>query len=170
VRRLPSVTSWPEQSATDLTHVRDVLVRYVRSRVRDEHAAQDIVQDVLLAAAEATSREGDLLPYVLGIARHKCWDWQRAAGRQRQLLVARTPDEASDEDGPEELALRHEQVALARALLSRLGDRDAELLRLRMSGCSAQETGDALGMSAGAVRIAQHRALNALRSLHGETR
>jgi len=39
------------------------------------------------------------------------------------------------------------------------------LLVLRvLTGLSAEETGAALGMSAGAVRVAQHRALARLRS------
>jgi RNA polymerase sigma-70 factor (ECF subfamily) len=41
-----------------------------------------------------------------------------------------------------------------------------ELLVLRvLTGLSAEETGAALGMSAGAVRVAQHRALARLRSI-----
>jgi RNA polymerase sigma-70 factor (ECF subfamily) len=34
-----------------------------------------------------------------------------------------------------------------------------------LSGMTAEETGDALGMSAGAVRVAQHRALARLRAI-----
>ena len=157
-------------SEADLRHIRDVLTRYVRVRVRDEHTAQDIVQDVLLAAAQSLSREGDLLAYVLGIARHKCWDWQRAAGRCQSILVAAPPDRACDADGPEDAVLRAEQVRLARELLTAVSERDAELLLLRMAGCSAEETGQVLGMSPVAVRVAQHRALSALRELRGETR
>jgi RNA polymerase sigma-70 factor (ECF subfamily) len=41
-----------------------------------------------------------------------------------------------------------------------------ELLVLRVAvGLSAEETGRAMGMSAGAVRVAQHRALARLRAL-----
>jgi RNA polymerase sigma-70 factor (ECF subfamily) len=40
------------------------------------------------------------------------------------------------------------------------------LLVLRvLTGLSAEETGAALGMSAGAVRVAQHRALASLRAI-----
>ena len=53
-----------------------------------------------------------------------------------------------------------------RALLAKLPRRQRELLVLRMvSGLSAEETGAALGLSAGAVRVAQHRALGKLRAL-----
>jgi RNA polymerase sigma-70 factor (ECF subfamily) len=40
--------------------------------------------------------------------------------------------------------------------------RDVLLLRVAV-GLTAEETGRALGMSAGAVRVTQHRALNRLR-------
>jgi RNA polymerase sigma-70 factor, ECF subfamily len=44
--------------------------------------------------------------------------------------------------------------------------RSAARLVLRvLSGLSAEETGNALGMSAGAVRVAQHRALARLRAI-----
>src|SRR5260370_584692 len=54
----------------------------------------------------------------------------------------------------------------ARALLRRLPVHQRELLVLRvLTGLSAEETGHALGMSPGAVRVAQHRALARLREI-----
>jgi DNA-directed RNA polymerase specialized sigma24 family protein len=48
-------------------------------------------------------------------------------------------------------------------LMDRLPDKLREILLLRVvSGMSAEETGRALGMSPGAVRVAQHRALATL--------
>ncbi|MGH3750328.1 MAG: sigma factor-like helix-turn-helix DNA-binding protein, partial [Micromonosporaceae bacterium] len=44
-----------------------------------------------------------------------------------------------------------------------------EIILMRVAvGLSAEEVGQILGMSAGAVRVTQHRALNRLRSLAGE--
>ncbi len=51
-------------------------------------------------------------------------------------------------------------------LLDQLPSHQRELLLLRVvAGLSAEETGSALGMSSGAVRVAQHRALARLRAL-----
>ena len=51
-------------------------------------------------------------------------------------------------------------------LLAQLPEHVRELLILRVvTGLSAEETGNVLGMSAGAVRVAQHRALARLRAL-----
>ena len=56
-----------------------------------------------------------------------------------------------------------------RGLLDRLPATQRELLILRVAvGLSAEETGNALGMSSGAVRVAQHRALARLRVLAAE--
>jgi RNA polymerase sigma-70 factor (ECF subfamily) len=56
-----------------------------------------------------------------------------------------------------------------RALLAQLPMLQHRLLVLRvLSGLSAEETGEALGMSAGAVRVAQHRALARLRAILAE--
>ena len=53
-----------------------------------------------------------------------------------------------------------------RLLLLRLQPAQRELLLLRVAaGMSAEETGRALGMTAGAVRVAQHRAMQKLRAL-----
>jgi RNA polymerase sigma-70 factor (ECF subfamily) len=51
------------------------------------------------------------------------------------------------------------------SLLDRLpSEKLREVLRLRViAGMSAEETGRALGMTPGAVRVAQHRALSTLR-------
>jgi RNA polymerase sigma-70 factor (ECF subfamily) len=54
----------------------------------------------------------------------------------------------------------------ARELLEHLPPNLRELLVLRVAvGLSAEDTGRVLGMSAGAVRVAQHRALSRLRVL-----
>ena len=56
--------------------------------------------------------------------------------------------------------MRASDADQARALLETLPDTLRELMVLRVAvGLSADETGRALGMTPGAVRVAQHRAL-----------
>ncbi len=51
-------------------------------------------------------------------------------------------------------------------LIKNLTPAQRELLLLRIAvGLTAEETGQMLGMSPGAVRVAQHRALSRLRAL-----
>jgi RNA polymerase sigma-70 factor (ECF subfamily) len=70
---------------------------------------------------------------------------------------------------PEERVVQAGDVQLAQALLDRLPESLRELLLLRVAvGLSAEETGRALGMTPGAVRVAQHRALARLRAYAAE--
>ena len=76
------------------------------------------------------------------------------------------PETADGGLGPEDHAVRSSEAATARRLLALLPPHQRELLLLRVAvGLSAEETGAALGMSSGAVRVAQHRALARLRVL-----
>jgi RNA polymerase sigma-70 factor, ECF subfamily len=103
--------------------------------------------------------------FVFGIAAHKVVDVQRAAARAA-VPTSDLPDTAASEPGPEEQAVRRSEAERARDLLNQLPESLRELITLRVTvGLSAEETGRALGMSAGAVRVAQHRALAKLRSL-----
>jgi RNA polymerase sigma-70 factor (ECF subfamily) len=149
----------------ELDAIRPWLARYVAARIGDSHEAEDVVQEVLLATAEAARSSAiDVTAFALGVARHKTADWWRATSRRRSITTATVPDSSDPAPGPAETAEAAETVAYVRSLLQVLSDREADLLLLRMSGCSAQEAGSALGMSSGAVRIAQHRALGKLRA------
>jgi len=76
------------------------------------------------------------------------------------------PDGPDDRPGPEETVVAYIEAERVRSLLARLPLHQRELLVLRvLTGLSAEETGRALGMSAGAVRVAQHRAIARLREM-----
>lgn len=103
--------------------------------------------------------------FVHGIASRKVVDVQRGVLRG-PMPVAEVPEAASDEPGPEGLAMLRGQAAHIVALLAELPASQREIIRLRVAvGLSTEETGAALGMSAGAVRVAQHRALARLRAM-----
>jgi RNA polymerase sigma-70 factor, ECF subfamily len=85
---------------------------------------------------------------------------------QSVFLAEELPETPDDALGPEERALLSSDAAWARELLACLPARQRELVLLRVAaGLTAEETGEVLGMSAGAVRVAQHRALSRLRAL-----
>jgi RNA polymerase sigma-70 factor (ECF subfamily) len=159
-----------------LADVRRLVHRYCRTRLGRmpgaEQAAEDAAQEVCIAVLSALPRFRDegrpFEAFVFGIAAHKVADAQRAAARQA-IPTDDLPDGPDLDDGPEETLLRAGEAERARALLERLPAHQRELLVLRIGvGLSAEETGLALGMSAGAVRVAQHRALARLRVLAGE--
>lgn len=102
---------------------------------------------------------------VFGIAARKVVDHHRATAR----AAYPTDDLPEHEDrapGPEELTLRGADADRARELLDQLPENLRHLLLLRVAaGLTAEETGQTLEMSPGAVRVAQHRALARLRNL-----
>ena len=157
-----------------LARLRPSVVRYCRARLGREDgsygSADDVAQEVCMAIVKALPRYVDtgtpFAAFVHGIAAHKVTDAQRAIYRDRSTATERMPDRADPAAGPEESLLAEERAATARALLDRLPPAHRELLLLRVvNGLSAEETGAALGMSPGAVRVAQHRALARLRAL-----
>jgi RNA polymerase sigma-70 factor, ECF subfamily len=132
------------------------------------YAADDVAQEVCIAVLSALPRYQDMgrpfVSFVFGIASHKVADAMRSAARQA-LPTADVPDGPDDRPGPEEAALACLEAERVRALLARLPAQQRELVALRvLFGLSAEETGRALGMSPGAVRVAQHRALARLRT------
>lgn len=156
-----------------LGHVRIVVHRYCRARLGrlpgSEQTADDVAQEVCLAVLTALPRYRDegrpFEAFVFGIAAHKVADAQRAAVRAA-VPTDELPEAADGGPGPEDHAVARSEALIARRLLDLLPEHQRELLLLRVAvGLSAEETGAALGMTSGAVRVAQHRALARLRLL-----
>lgn len=154
--------------------VHPLVVKYCRSRVapglRAVAGADDVAQEVCLAVVSAlpSYRHGSapFLGFVYGIAAHKVADVHRASARVRSIPVPEIPDAADSADSPEQWAIRSATAARIGEMVATLPDQQQEILRLRVVvGLSADQTASALGMSAGAVRVAQHRALGRLRAL-----
>ncbi len=159
-----------------IAEVRPMVVRYCRARLGrvsgQYHIADDVAQEVCIAVLSALPRYRDMgrpfASFVFGIASHKIADALRSAVRAA-VPTEDLPDGPDDRPGPEETVVRYIEAQRARDLLTRLPDHQRELVLLRVvAGLSAEETGNVLGMSAGAVRVAQHRALARLRAMARE--
>jgi RNA polymerase sigma-70 factor (ECF subfamily) len=171
-----AVRGQPAAIDTLLRQIRPMVVRYCRSRLSrlsgPYQAADDVAQEVCIAVLSALPRYQDLgrpfASFVFGIASHKVADAMRSAARLA-VPTEDLPDGPDEGPGPEETVVAYLEAERARALLARLPRNQRELLVLRvLSGFTAQETGDVLGMSPGAVRVAQHRALARLRAIADE--
>jgi RNA polymerase sigma-70 factor, ECF subfamily len=156
-----------------LETIRPIVVRYCRARVgafeRSGLSADDVAQEVCLAAVMALPRYRDrgrpFLAFVYGIAAHKVADAYRAVGRDLSYPTETVPERRSAEPGPEQAAVDADSVTRMSELLEILPDKQREILILRVVvGLSAEETAEAVGSTAGAVRVAQHRALARLKT------
>nr|WP_255218812.1 sigma-70 family RNA polymerase sigma factor [Actinomadura formosensis] len=178
LRELANLAVQGDPSAIEvlIAEVRPMVVRYCRARLGrisgQYHIADDVAQEVCIAVVSALPRYRDMgrpfASFVFGIAAHKIADALRSAVRAA-VPTEDLPDGPDDRPGPEETVVRCIEAQRARDLLTRLPDHQRELVLLRVvAGLSAEETGNVLGMSAGAVRVAQHRALTRLRAMARE--
>lgn len=156
--------------------VHQLALRYARARMgrfaAATDAAADVAQEVCIAVLVALPRYTERgLPFeafVYRIAANKVADARRGA-MKGPVPTDELPVVEDHSPGPEEQALSSDEASRVWELLATLPDQQRELLTLRVAvGLSAEQTADALGMTAGAVRVAQHRALGKLRETMAE--
>jgi RNA polymerase sigma-70 factor (ECF subfamily) len=99
--------------------------------------------------------------WLYGIARNVILE----TGRRRPRSGGVIEDGPAIERGPEDEIVARAQAAAVRAAFERLGPDEQELLALRVhSGLTSEEVGVLIGKRPGAVRMAQARALQRLRT------
>lgn len=151
------------------------VLHYCRARMNPNGIvqAEDVAQDVLYAVCDVLPRfdrsSSTLMALVFGIARNKVVDAYRAAGRDRSQPTDTLPDSVDIEDGPELHALRTVDTVRLRWALDQLPDRHREVIVLKVAlRYSAEEVARMQDTTAGAIRVAQFRAMKRLRLLLGE--
>jgi RNA polymerase sigma-70 factor, ECF subfamily len=137
---------------------------YGLCHLRDEAAASDLAQQVLVVVIEAlrANRVEDperLAAFVMGTCRHTILDWRRVDRRRHALLERFGPSLAS--------SVETESVSFDTAKLvpcfDELAPRQRTILVLTyFSDRDADHIGRELAMSSGSVRVARHRALGLL--------
>lgn len=166
-----------DATAALLERVRALAHRYCRARLASYPAGQqladDVAQDVCIAVLSALPRYRShgrpFEAFVHGIAARKVADAKRTLARSDRP-TDEVPDDVDTRPTPEEEALNAADLRQAMNLLEELPERLREVVVLRVAaGMSAEETGRSLGMSPGAVRVAQHRALNRLRQMAADS-
>ena len=145
-----------------LPHLDDAytLARYL---VRDEHDAQDVVQDAVLRAIRYFEgfRDGDARAWLLAIVRNCCMTWLRRnrGARNAVSFDAGSLTLADSRETDARAIQRSERAAIARALDS-LPDEFREVIVLReIQELSYKEISDVVGVPIGTVmsRLARGR-------------
>lgn len=172
LRRLVDAARHGDAEAVDvlLREFRPRIFRYAMSRLGDFQTAEDVTQETCVALVGALptyeDRGSRLSSFVFGIANNKVAMEFRSAGRRPPTT---TDDVLSERPharpGPEDLAVLGDEVRSLAEPLATLSSRDREVLLLRVvAQLSAEEVAEALDMTSGAVRVAQHRALKTVRA------
>jgi RNA polymerase sigma-70 factor (ECF subfamily) len=138
---------------------------YGRKHLRDDHAAADLAQQVLMMTIEKL-RAGELrepdrvISFVFGLCRMVTLDLRRNYARRERLLQQYAED-VPIADASVAPRLDHERVARC---LDRLSERERAVLVMTFyEEKQADEVADSLGVSAGNVRVIRHRGLEHLR-------
>jgi RNA polymerase sigma-70 factor (ECF subfamily) len=139
----------------------DDVCAYVRSIVRDPHAAEDITQTVFAKLMKAIHRyERRNVPFaawIIRVARNVALDHIRAS-RQIPLAEVRTSDEGGEQVG-------FERAQCLRDALQLLPHDQREVLILRhVAGLSPGEIAERLGKTEASIHGLHHRGRGALRA------
>lgn len=138
---------------------------YGLRHLRDEQAAADLAQQVLLTTLErlraGAVREPDkIASFVLGMCRMSVLEMRRGTKRREELLEKWVPADAGT-TVEEPLVLDRERLAKC---LEALAERERAVVVMSFfADKAADEVGAGLGISAGNVRVVRHRALGRLR-------
>lgn len=142
------------------------LLRYLRSHLGNDAAADDAAAEVWLAVARHLpgfrGDEGAFRGWTFTIARRRVIEERRRASRRRTDPVPQDAlaDRAAPDDVAEEgIAELSAKEAIARLTAGLPADM-AEVVRLRVvAGLEVAEVARIMGRSPGSVRVLQHRAL-----------
>ena len=146
------------------------LFGYCRRRSASDQDADEVVAEVLSRAVAGIEQfvwgETQFIGWLFGICHNVLREsWRRTErDRARVVRVAGLADPAPSE--PSDAIVDDEQYTEVRAAFAKLSSEDRDVLELRIvAGLGATAVGAILDCSAGAVRMAQSRALGRLRAL-----
>lgn len=157
------------QSVIDIIY--PPVLRYCRLRVPATRypTPEDLAQEICLAVTKAIPGYQDqgrpFMAFVYRIASNKIVDARRSQGRDLSSPTDDVPDIEVTSETPESLALERSACNEVSELLDVLGEKARKIVSLRVfGGYSAEETAEIVGSTAGAVRVAQFRALAKMRA------
>ncbi len=146
------------------------LATVIRSRLADREAAEDVLQEVAVAAIAQKAKPSDpskVAPWLYRVALRKVINHHRATGRQRRLIDGAVRSgrmlENSRELEPGAWLLKNELTHSVSQGLTQLDSQDRQLLLLKYTeGWGYQDLSEHLGIS---IKTVEYRLLKARRAL-----
>ena len=143
------------------------LERFVKFRIGNPSDAEDVLQEILIAAyrgAGTLSNEAMFKPWILGIARNKCNDYFRAKAKRMEIPLD-SLDETALTVGMHGVTTK----MVVRDTLDRLGDTDKQILYLSFFRELPQaEIANRLGIPVGTVKSRLFHAKQQFKELYPE--
>ena len=157
----------PEAFATLYLRYIDQIYAHCFWRLGNRDAAEDATSQIFTQAfaglARFDERRGPFRSWLFTIANHVVVDQYRKSPHAGTLDGA-TELPATDLS-PEDHAIATEMERSLHAALDALTARERQVVELRLAGLTSAEIGKVLGCQAGAVGVAQYRAIRRLRTL-----
>ncbi len=169
----------------DLGSLRQRLLRHARYAVNDSGAAEDLVQDTLIAVVEQGERhrgESTLLTWSIAILKNKVADWYRAPAQKRRVQLSQEDELLEDSLGslfkrggeyadpvpawqqPENREEQRQMMSVLERCLTGLPAQTGRVFMMReWLGFESGEICEQLGLSAENCRTILFRARSALR-------
>jgi len=145
------------------------ILRYCSMRLTDPADAEDAAIRVMTNAFAAlpgfAAGSGQFRSWIFTIAHNEVVNVYRSHARHRTSPMPEEVDLVDPDPTPEQHAVASDDQRELWRLLEGLPQRSREVVELRLSGFTSQEIAVILGISDGAVRQAQSRALDQLRQL-----
>jgi RNA polymerase sigma factor (sigma-70 family) len=173
----PKEAGGPKETSIDwaqaLESNRRWLSTVVHARLADHQAAEDVLQEVALAAIKQSSKPTDpskVAPWLYRIALRKVINHHRSSGRRRKLIdgaiaSGRAAEKASGH-APGDWLIQVEAKQNFAIALNRLDPQDRQVLMLKYTeGWGYQELSEHLGITIKTVEYRLVKARRALRAL-----
>ena len=141
------------------------LFRYIHRWTGDRETAADITQDAFVRYLRSDVPEDQARPWLFRVAGNLARDRRRRRERRARLVqkwvwAHETENSSSEPDR----ALEVERVRLA---LSRISERDRQMLLLREEGLPYRQIAEVVGVAPGSVGTLLARALRRFRKAYG---
>lgn len=166
----------PEAFASLYNDHRADVFRFIRSRTRDRHLAEDLTQETFIRAMRAFAdfswRGTNVRAWLYTIARNLMIDAGRARSRRPEVVVGEIFELVPRETvaaGPEEVLFHGGPASdLAAEAIACLPERQRQVVELRfLTELSVPETAAVLGDTSAAVRARTHTAMRRMRTALG---
>lgn len=134
------------------------LFRYLQRLTGDDDVAEDIAQESFVRLLRQPLPEAEVRPWVFTVAMNLVRDRARKNDRRQRLLTT-APELVRRPPLPDEDAERSERINVVRQVLSRLPERDRQLLLMREEGFKYDEIARVIGVAPASVGTLIARAL-----------
>ncbi len=146
----------------------------VRSRVRDSHATDEVMQEIALAVWQQNSRPTDatkVAPWLYRVAIRQTINHRRRNGRRQRLLAGFARNGAHEEASaanPRDWVLAEEVQQSVAVAMEELPPHDREILLLKYTeGWTYKQLAEQLGVK---MKTVEHRLMKARRALRRRLR